>query len=167
MRPAVLVLDMIADFTTGRMGSPSSRAVRPAVLRLLRHARSKKIPVLYCQNPQVSGDPKLTQTDPMLKRQRGEVLIPKHTFDAFFGTNLEDLLKEKKADTLVLTGICTDVSVQHTAAHAFFQGYRIFVPKDATAASTPQVHGSALRYMARTYGAKITDVNSLLRKLGS
>lgn len=178
MRPAVLVLDVIVDFTTGRLGNSATRAVRQPIRRLLNHARRRRIPVIYCQEAHTPGDPELrvwgkhglhgtrgAQTDSGLKPHRGEPVVPKHTFDAFFGTNLEDILKKKSADILVLTGVCTDLCVQHTAADAFFRGYRILVPRDATAAFTPEEHRHALRFMARTYGAQITDVDSLLRRL--
>lgn len=178
MRPAVLVLDMIVDFTTGRLGTPAARAIRPAMARLLSRARKRKVPVFYCQEAHVPGDPELrvwgkhgmsgtpgARTDAVVKPREAELVLPKHTFDGFFATPLEDLLEEAKVDTLVLTGVCTDICVQHTAASAFFRGYRVLVPSDATAALTSEDHEHGLKYMARTYGAQITDVPSLLRKL--
>lgn len=169
---------MIVDFTTGRLGTASARAIRPAVARLLSHARKSKLPVIYCQEAHVPTDPELkvwgrhgmfgtggAQTDPTLKPRPGEPVIPKHTFGGFYETNLGEVLKEKEIDAVILTGVCTDICIQHTAADAFFRGYRVIVPKDATAALSPEDHERGLRYMARTYGAQITDVAALIRKL--
>ena len=101
MRPAVLVIDIILDFTTGRHGSSEARAIRPALARLLSAARRAKVPILYCQDSHSPTDPELkvwgphglfgtpgARTDPALAPKKGEPVIPKHTFSAFFGTDL-------------------------------------------------------------------------------
>lgn len=179
MKTAVLVLDMIVDFTTGRYGTGSARAIRPAVARLLTGARKRRVPVIYCQEAHLPGDPELkvwgkhgmfgtrgAKTDPTLEPHRGEPVIPKHTFGGFYGTDLEDLLRELGVDTVVLTGISTDTGIQHTAADAFFRGYRVIVPRDGTAALRAEDHERGLAYMARTYGTQIRDIRSLLRDFG-
>ncbi len=178
MKLAVLVLDMIVDFTTGRLGTPYSKALRPALRRLLASARAAGIPVIYCQEAHVPGDPELVvwgkhgmfgspgaKTDPALRPKAGEPIIPKHTFGGFYGTDLDEGLKEKKVDTVILTGVCTDICIQHTAADAFFRGYRVVVPRDGVAALTPQDHERGLQYMARTYGTKITDIAHVISSL--
>ncbi len=178
MRPAVLVLDMIVDFTTGRMGSPEARAIRPALKRLIARARRAKVPVIYCQDAHVPEDRELAvwgphgmfgtpgaRTDPALRPQPGEPVIPKHTFGAFHGTDLDEVLKGFRVDTLILTGVATDICVQHTAAEAFFLGYRVWVPRDGTAGLNPEGHERGLRYMAKVYGAKILDASHVSRRL--
>lgn len=178
MKPAVLVLDMITDFTTGRLGTASARAIRPAIGKLLAHARRRKIPVFYCQEAHLPTDPELkvwgkhgifgtkgARTDSALKAGPGEPVVPKHTFGGFYGTDLDDRLKSAGVDTVILTGVCTDICIQHTAGDAFFRGYRVMVPRDGTAALSAEDHERGLRYMARTYGTRVTDVPSLLRRL--
>lgn len=178
MKPAVLVLDMIADFTTGRLGTAAARRIRPAIRRIVAEARRRRLPVIYCQDSHDPSDPELkvwgphgmagtggAKTDPMLKPRTGEPVVPKHTFDGFTGTHLESLLRERRVDTVILTGVCTDICVQHTAEEAFYRGYRVLVPKDATAALSSEDHERGLRYMTRTYGAQVTDTGALLRRL--
>ncbi len=178
MRPAVLVIDMIVDFTTGRLGSPAARNIRPALMKFLTQARSKKAPVFYCQDAHVPSDPELkvwgphgmfgtagAKTDPLLKPKENEPVIPKHTFDAFFGTDLDDLLKETGVNTVILTGVATEICIQQTAAAAFFRGYWVSVPRDGTAALEPEAHGKALQAMAKTFGVKVSDIPTLLRTL--
>jgi len=178
MRPALLVLDMIVDFTTGRYGTGAARAIRPAAQRLIGAFRQRRLPVIYCQEAHVAGDAELkvwgrhgmhgtrgAQTDAALKPRPGEPVVPKHTFGGFYGTHLGDLLRGCRADTVVLTGVCTDICVQHTAADAFFRGYGVVVAKDATAALTPADHERGLKYMVRTYGARMSDVTTIVRSL--
>ncbi|MBI3323625.1 MAG: cysteine hydrolase [Candidatus Omnitrophica bacterium] len=178
MKPAVLVLDMIVDFTTGRLGTAAARAIRPAIRRIVAEARRRRVPVIYCQDSHDPADPELkvwgrhgmggtagAKTDLQLRPRPGEPVVPKHTFDGFTGTHLEDLLRERRVDTVILTGVCTDICVQHTAEEALTKGYRVIVPRDATAALSPEEHERGLRYMARTYGARITDAGFLIRQL--
>ena len=177
-KPALLVLDMIVDFTTGRYGTAAARAIRPAARRLIAAFRERRLPVIFCQEAHVAGDVELkvwgrhgmhgtrgARTDPALKPRPGEPVVPKHTFGGFYGTHLEDLLRGCRADTVVLTGVCTDICVQHTAADAFFRGYGVLVARDATAALTPADHERGLKYVARTYGAKVMTTADLLRRL--
>ncbi len=174
MRPAVLVIDMIVDFTTGRYGSEAARKIRAALAQLLNRARRKKIPVIFCQDAHVPGDPELkvwgshgmfgtrgAKTDRTLSPLASEPVVPKHTFNAFFGTHLDELLGENEVDTLILTGVATEICVQQTAAEAFYRGYRIVIPKDGTAGLNLEAHEGALRYMARTFGAKVTKIEAL------
>ena len=73
-------------------------------------------------------------------------------------------LEALEVDTLILTGVCTDICVQHTAAEGFFRGFKVVIPKDGTAALTPEDHEKGLRYMARTYGAKMTTLARLIQR---
>ena len=54
--------------------------------------------------------------------------------------------------------------VRHTSADAYCLGYKIIVPKDATDCFTQEDYDYGLKYLVETYGAKITDVDSLLKK---
>ncbi len=139
-----------------------------------------KLPVIYCQESHLPTDPEITvwgrhgmfgsrgaQTDPALRPKKGEPVIPKHTFGGFYGTQLDEVLKELRVDAVILAGVCTDICVQQTAADAFFRGYRIHVPQDGTAALSAEDHDRGLKYMKRTYGATITDVPSLIKKLSA
>lgn len=175
-RPAVLVLDMIADFTTGPMGSEGARKIRPAVRRLLRSARAAKVPVLYGQEAHTPSDPELklwgphgmartpgARTDPMLQPKPAEPVVPKHTYDAFHGTDLDDRLRALGVDAVVLAGVCTEICVQHTAAGAFFRGYRVVVARDGTSALVPEEHERALGFMKKMYGARVTTTADLIR----
>lgn len=177
-KPALLVLDMIVDFTTGRYGTASARSIRPAVRRLIDEFRRRRLPVIYCQEAHSPKDPELkvwgrhgmfgtrgARTDPALKPRNGEEVVPKHTFGGFYGTHLDDLLRRHGVETVVLAGVCTDICVQHTAADAFFRGYRVVVPRDATAALKPQDHQRGLSYIARTYGGRVADVAAIVRGL--
>ena len=78
----------------------------------------------------------------------GEYRISKRRYSAFFGTDLEILLKGLGVDTLYLIGGLTDVCIHYTAVDAHQNDYHIRVVTDAVAGSSREAHESALRAIA-------------------
>jgi nicotinamidase-related amidase len=101
----------------------------------------------------------------MLAARPGEPIVPKHTYGGFYGTNLHEILKEKKVDTVILAGVCTNICIQHTAADAFFRGYKVVIPRDGVAALTPEEHKQGLAYMKKMYAASMTTTSALIQSL--
>ena len=62
--------------------------------------------------------------------------IQKRRYSAFYGTDLEILLKGLKANTLILTGGLTDVCVHYTYADAHQGDYHCYVVEDCIAGSS-------------------------------
>lgn len=75
----------------------------------------------------------------------GEYLISKRRYSAFFGTDLEILLKGLGVDTLYLIGGFTDVCIHYTAVDAHQHDYHIRVITDAVAGSGREAHEYALK----------------------
>lgn len=70
---------------------------------------------------------------PPLAPREGEMLVVKNRWDAFFNTNLDELLKSRSIKNLILTGAATDVCVLETCSHAFSLNYNCIVPEETTA----------------------------------
>jgi len=66
-----------------------------------------------------------------------DILIEKPSYSAFWATDLEAILKTLDVDSLVLTGIATDVCVGQTLIDAFHRDYTCVVVADGTATPTP------------------------------
>ena len=75
----------------------------------------------------------------------GEYRISKRRYSAFFGTDLEILLKGLRVDTLYLIGGLTDVCIHYTAVDAHQHDYHIRVVTDAVAGSSDEAHKYALK----------------------
>ena len=93
----------------------------------------------------------------------GEYLISKRRYSAFFGTDLEILLKGLKVDTLYLIGGLTDVCIHYTAVDAHQNDYHIKVVTDAVAGSSEEAHRYALkaiRYLQREALVTVADIES-------
>jgi nicotinamidase-related amidase len=81
-----------------------------------------------------------TEVHPALAPRPGEIVVTKHRVSAFWGTDLEVVLKAGGIDTLVLTGIATSGVVLSTVRHAADADYRVVVVGDGCADRDPEVH---------------------------
>lgn len=93
----------------------------------------------------------------------GEYLISKRRYSAFFGTDLEILLKGLKVDTLYLIGGLTDVCIHYTAVDAHQHDYHIKVVTDAVAGSSNEAHEYALKaikYLQRDALVSVSDIET-------
>ena len=87
--------------------------------------------------------------------------MDKRHYSAFSGTDLDIRLRERRVDTVILTGVLTDICVLHTAIDAYNLGYQIEVVKPSVASIWPENHAFALGHFKNTLGAKLVDENLL------
>lgn len=177
MRMSVIVVDMLNDFVTGALKCERASRIIPNIQRLLDFARKKKVPVIYVSDAHRPGvDEELELWPPHaivgtkgaeiieeLKPVEGDYTLQKRRYSAFYETGLNSLLRELKVDMVVLVGLVTNVCIQHTAADAFFRGYRIVVPEDCVEAPTEEAQKAAIEYLKRNYGSEITNVDELVK----
>ncbi len=76
-----------------------------------------------------------------------DYLIRKRRYSAFFGTDLEILLKGLRAETLILVGGLTDVCVHYTFVDAHQHDYFCRVVEDCVAGSSREAHEASLKAM--------------------
>ena len=94
---------------------------------------------------------------------KGEYLISKRRYSAFFATDLEILLKGLHVDTLYLIGGLTDVCIHYTAVDAHQHDYYIKVVTDAVAGSSKEAHEHALKaikYLQKDSLITVADIES-------
>ena len=53
--PAILVVDMLNDFVTGALACDRGKAIVPATASLLKAAREKGVPVIFCNDCHLPG----------------------------------------------------------------------------------------------------------------
>ena len=179
VRYAIIVVDMLEEFVRGRLRAEAAEAIVPNVAKLLRFARSYRIPVVYAvdsHHPNVDAELRLwgphairgspeARVVEELKPEAGDYVVYKRRYDAFFETDMDLLLRELEVDTVILTGIHTHICVQQTAVGAFFRGYKIIVPTDCVAAATKDWHERGLEYMRAFLGAELTTSDVLIERL--
>ena len=87
-----------------------------------------------------------------LRPVEAEVVIRKHRYSAFKGTDLDMLLRARNIETVVVTGVSTNVCVESTAREAFESNYYVFVPRDAVASWDAELHAATLRNVEARLG---------------
>jgi nicotinate phosphoribosyltransferase len=102
----------------------------------------------------VAGSPE-AEVIPELAKYKGEV-IPKKRYSAFYGTNLDEKLKQFKPEKVIVCGVCTDICVCHTVANARNRDYAVEVPVDCVASFDEKAHHFALEHMEKVLGAHLT-----------
>jgi ureidoacrylate peracid hydrolase len=150
----------------------------PRLARLLEAARAVNLAVVFVQ---MVGDQKYV-APPMLalqrRRRRGdgasallegtwggefygdlrpngrarEFVVRKHRYSAFWGTNLDLILRSNGIKTLVMTGVATSGCVESTTRDAFFNSYYVVTAADCCADYDVARHENSLRKMDISFG---------------
>lgn len=81
----------------------------------------------------------------------GEPIVDKPGKGAFYATDLDALLRSRNIDSLLVTGVTTEVCVHTTVREANDRGYDCLVVEDAVASYFPEFQRSALE-MIRAQG---------------
>lgn len=91
-----------------------------------------------------SPDSPDSEFEPTLKPLDNELVIIKSACNAFEGTSLEKVLRRNGIETLVVTGIFTNMCITGTVRSAFDKGFDSLVISDACGDITQELHESAL-----------------------
>ena len=86
----------------------------------------------------------------------GELVIHKHRFSAFKGTDLDMVLRARGVQTMITTGVSTNVCVESTLRDAFETGYYVAIPSDATASWNMDLHEATLQTVSHRFGLVTT-----------
>lgn len=170
---ALLLIDVINDleFEGSEKLLQYAQKMAENLVALKRRAKAAGIPVIYandnfgrwrsnfhtqiehCLNDGVQGE-KIAK---LLRPEDDDyfVLKPKHS--AFFSTTLEILLDHLGVNTLVMTGIASNICVLFTANDAYMRDYALYVPSDCVVANTEEENDYALHQMKTLLKADIRD----------
>jgi len=182
MVTALLVLDMLTDFTSGKLANPAAARITGSIGSLLGAARRREDwLVIYGNDAHRPGDFELAvfgehamagspgaEVIDELAPQPGDVIVPKRYYSAFTQTDLDATCRVHHVDRLVITGQHTDCCCRHTSYDAFSRGISVWAVSDATAVYEPfaagryqQAQDDALRYLRTYYGAEVTTAAAL------
>lgn len=98
---------------------------------------------------------------------RDAKVVEKHTFDAFFETELRGLLRFNRINTLYVAGVETNICVLSTALSALSNGFRTVIVEDCVATSLPELHEPALRIIEVAKGQRLRHQQFLALLQGS
>ncbi len=175
MTDALLVIDMLNDFVTGKIAAERAEHIIPELDRLIAAARETGVPVIYVNDAHRPEDFELdVWGEHAMRGTEGAAVIPelepgpddhvfeKRTYDAFYGTGLDEHLRSLDVSRVVLTGLHTNMCIRHASAGAFFRGYDIVVPENCVEAFSEEDHRRGLEYLRDVYNVDITTADELI-----
>ena len=179
---AVLVVDMQNDFCaeggfihkTRNADMSGSPALARRISSLVEAGRARGATIVWLQ---VNYEPRFLSPQAVLKfeerqqpglvccaggtwgweffeihPQADDLVIEKHSFSGFFGTELDRLLRFRGIKTLVMTGVATNTCVESTLRDGFFLGYYIVLVEDCCASALPQLHQATIENVRANFG---------------
>lgn len=93
-----------------------------------------------------------------------DLIIEKNKDSGFYETDLDNVLKEQNIDTVIITGMQTQICVQTTASDAFFRGYNVWIPEDGVVSARNEDKERALTWLDG-YCATVSDTNNIIETL--
>ncbi|OSQ49773.1 cysteine hydrolase family protein [Marivita geojedonensis] len=187
-RPALIVIDIqkstfapIPDDerSIAHMPDYADRMARSKVA--IDKAREVGIPVIFIQEihradlvdfgRELDGDESIhcLDSNPLtafaeeeLGMRPDDYRISKRRYSAFYGTDLEILLRGLKAETLILVGGLTDVCVHYTFVDAHQGDYFCRVIEDCVAGSSLAAHQASLNAMEYLQHGAIRSIDEVL-----
>ena len=171
-KPALIVIDIqkstfIDDSTVRAIDNmPGYKDRMIAARDLVDAAHDNDIPVIFIQEIHrpdlidfgreldgdedihcLDGDPRTDVAKEEMGFRKGDYIVPKRRYSAFFGTDFEILLRGLKVDTLILCGGLTDVCVHYTFVDGHQSDYFCRVVEDCVGGSSVAAHDAALKAM--------------------
>ncbi|HYE90460.1 MAG TPA: cysteine hydrolase family protein, partial [Terriglobales bacterium] len=140
---ALIVIDAQQEYFAplGRVVLPDGPAAVKRIAHALAWARGANVPVIHIVHESrrpnaatfVSGSPAVA-IHPDAAPVDGEAVLTKHLPGSFTGTALEETLRARGIERVVIAGFMTQMCVDTTARQAAHLGFGVTVLADATAA---------------------------------
>lgn len=186
-KAALLIVDMNKAFVGAGAPLEVPKAVDnlPRIKRLLQTCRELAIPVIHVshvfrkdgrdrgymydfwpvlQSGVLEEGAEGTEIHPEIAPIEGESVITKHRYSAWFGTDLDIVVRNLKVDTLIICGTTTDRCTGLTAYEAFMRDLKVVFPDDANATFQDEVHEAMLTSLDMG-GAMIVKTDDLIERL--
>ncbi len=188
---ALIIVDVQNDFchidgSLGKQGLDVSMVddMMPSLHGLIEHAKAQHLPIIYVQT--IHED--CTDSETWSHRLKGinernvcrkntwgagfykispeanDIVVIKHRYSAFINTRLDSILRSMKIDTLIMTGVSTNVCVESTARDGFMLDYQIIFLSDCTAAYSREEHDMTLSNIHQYFG-EVADSNKVISML--
>lgn len=145
---------------------------------LIKAARSNKIPIIYTKITPLPGDYESSWGTFMLMRRygvddpeklpqfwkgatpeseihnevnpmAGDLIIKKHTPSIFIGTHFENMMRNRGINTILFSGISTDIGIDSSARDSANRGFYTIVVQDCVSSSDKEMHEAALKTLGR------------------
>lgn len=162
---AILVIDMLNDFVGEKapLRCPGGDLIVPNLQRLFEWVRTRRqqgkydVELVFIQEAHRKNDADF-RVRPVhavkgswgsdfieaLYPQEDEYIVQKRRHSGFQHTDLDLYLREENIDTVVLTGVWTNVCVRSTGADALANAYKVVTLSDGVQSKNEEMHHAGL-----------------------
>ncbi|MER5305044.1 isochorismatase family protein [Streptomyces lasiicapitis] len=174
-KTALVLVDLQKGITALPSVHPSEQIVERGA-RLADAFRAKGLPVVLVHV--VGGAPGRTEGElrgrgevpadwaelrPELNRRDSDIVVTKHQWGAFYGTDLDLQLRRRGVTQVVIGGIATSIGVESTARAAHEHGYHVTIAVDAVTDLDERTHRNSVERIFPRLGE--TDTTDAIIKL--
>jgi nicotinamidase-related amidase len=81
--------------------------------------------------------------------QKDDLVLDKHTASIFIGTHFEQMMRVKGIQTIIFTGITTEIGIASSARDSANRGFYTIVVEDCVSSPDKEMHEYALKVLKR------------------
>jgi isochorismate hydrolase len=162
---ALLVLDMQQYFLNEDSHAyiPSMKAIIPNINTLIDYSYKNNVLIIFTKHSEdqdVANPMKkwwwgsMSSSDSEIIKElpiKHGIIISKCSYDAFYKTELEVILKQHHIKKLIITGVLTHLCCETTARTAFMKGYEVYFTINGTASYNENFHRASLLNLAHGF----------------
>ena len=166
-RACLMVIDLQIYF---------NRIVQPVlgnILRVIQSCHKTNVPIIFTQHGHTDpasdggalgkwwGELIIAGTEdwkflPEIVIDEMDGILPKKRYSAFFETDLDERLRAKGVNDLIISGVMTNLCCETTARDAFMRDYRVFMLIDGTATRKSELHLATLKNLGFGFAYLLT-----------
>lgn len=180
-RHCIVIIDMLNDFIgpNAPLRCPDGEKIVPNLQKLVNFAHENGINLVFVQEAHRKDDAdfkvrpvhaiKGTWGSDFIQElypdeEKGDYIVQKRRHSAFAYTDLDLYLREEGCDTVVVTGVWTNVCCRSTASDALYRAYKVIAISDCNASATQEMHEAGLRDMSLF--AEVITLDEYMSKYG-
>ena len=174
IRNCLIVIDMQNDFLE-RLEDDDRTGLILNTNQLIDLFRVSGCPVIWVQqllSPDLSDAPLLLRDRGIsvvidgtsgaeihsdMARNADDTVVIKKRYSAFFGTDLEQILRDQAPERVTLAGVNTHACVRATAIDAYQRDIRVLLASDCLASHDPEHGRISMAYMDRNIALAMTN----------
>lgn len=168
----LLIMDMQNDFAhpDGALYNPSAEDTIDEIARFISRAREAGIPVWHTQDTHQKDDKEFDiwgehcrqntwgwEIVDELKPQDDDLVFQKPRYDGFYGTDLDQQMREHDREGLIIAGTVANICVHYTAASAGHRFMDVVLPIDLISALDEFDYHATLRQLNWLFEAKLVE----------
>jgi nicotinamidase-related amidase len=161
MKPAIIVVDMLKDNLKDNPRNPyyqEGKEIIPNLQKLLMEGRKRGFPLIFACDSFLEGDfifrskmkvhslrgSRGAEVTDDLRPESADMILPKRRFSAFFKTDLDQTLRTLGVDTIVVTGMTTEVCVLMTALDGLCHDFSVIILENCVVSRSKELRKGCL-----------------------